>query len=203
MKLLRMFAFRKGIETSKGRISPVQFLIILTLARREQGTHGYDILRLMKGGFRGGWNPKSGTLYPALDRLVDSGFVEKHEIQRSETAPSPKDRTFRYTITEEGKEIVKEALERVPDPIRMIGPFWHYVTRHAPPPFQERFKASMKRSHGMWGVLWAKCVLTGQCGIETPRSRDEELQRLETYKQQLQEELEQIDKKLKKLRRET
>ncbi len=202
MKLLRMFAFRKGIETSKGRISPVQFLILLTLARREQGTHGYDILRLMKGGFHGRWVPKSGTLYPALDRLVDNGLVEKHEIKQSETTPSPKDRTFRYAITRDGKWIVDEVLEQVPDPFIVISPFWHYVTKHAPPKFHKRFKASMSR-HGLWGRLWAGCVLAGQCGVETPQSRDEELQQLETYKQQLQEELESVKKKLKKLRDET
>ncbi|MFQ6124511.1 MAG: PadR family transcriptional regulator [Candidatus Heimdallarchaeota archaeon] len=209
MKLLRMFAFRKGIETSKGRISPVQFLILLTLARRKQGTHGYDILRLMRGGFRGRWVPKSGTLYPALDRLVDSDLIEKHEIQRSEMTPSLKDRTFRYSITEKGQEIlnevfnVDEVLERVPDPFIVIGPFWHYVSRHAPPTFQERFRTSMSQRHGLWGRLWARCVLTGQCGTETHQNRDTELQRLETYKQQLQEELETVRKKLKKLRDET
>ncbi len=202
MKLLRMFAFRKGIETSKGWISPVQFLILLTLARREQGTHGYDILRLMKCGFRGRWVPKSGTLYPALDRLIDNGLVEKREIKQSETTPSSKDRTFRYTITEEGKEVVNEALERVPDPFRVIGPYWRYVARHAPPKFHKSFKDSMSR-HGLWGRLWAGYVLAGHWGIETPKNREEELRQLETYKQQLNEELETVKKKLKKLRDET
>jgi len=156
----------------------------------------------MKGGFRGRWVPKSGTLYPALDRLVENGLVEKREIKQSETTPSSKDRTFRYTITEEGKEIVDEALERVPDPFRVIAPYWRYVARHAPPKFHKSFKDSMSR-HGLWGRLWAGYILSGHWGIETPQNKEEELRQLETYKQQLNEELETVKKKLKKLRDET
>ncbi|MFQ5821974.1 MAG: PadR family transcriptional regulator, partial [Candidatus Heimdallarchaeota archaeon] len=153
-------------------------------------------------GFRGRWVPKSGTLYPALDRLVDNGLIEKREIKQSETTPSSKDRTFRYTITEEGKEIVNEALERIPDPFRVVAPYWRYVANHAPPKFHKRFKDSMSR-HGLWGRLWAGYVLAGRCCIETPQNREEELQQLETYKKQLNEELETVKKKLKKLRDET
>lgn len=194
-----MFAFR-AIRTDRGQISPVHFLILLTLARSKKGTHGYDILRLMKGGFRGGWTPKSGTLYPALDRLVDNGLIAKHEIQPSETSSSPKERTFRYTITDEGKELVQDILTRIPDPFRGISPFWIYVTRHAPPTFHKRFKDSMDKRHGLWGRLWAKCILAGECGEHSPQNEAEELKWLESYKQQLQEELEQIDQKLKKIR---
>lgn len=188
-----MFAFKSGIKTSKGTISPVQFLILLTLARREKGTHGYDILKTMKCGFRGGWIPKSGTLYPALDRLVDSGLVEKQEIKQSET-----DRTYRYILTDEGKKTVNEVLEMIPDSFRGIGTFWHYVTRHAPQKFQ---KDSNWRRH-LIGRLLPRYILTEHFDIETEKSKEEELQWLETYKQQLQEELDKINENLKKIRAE-
>ena len=196
MKLLSMFSFRSGIKTSKGRISPVQFLILLTLARKEKGTHGYAILRLMKCGFHGRWIPKSGTLYPALDRLVDNGLVEKQEIKQSETTISTKDRTYSYNVTDEGKEFVNEVLEKIPESFRGTSPFWHYVMRHAPQKFQ---KSKNWRRH-LIGRLMPGFVLTEQFDIENEQNRDEELQWLETYKQKLQEELEKIDEKLKKIK---
>ena len=169
------------------------------MARKEKGTHGYAILRLMKCGFHGRWVPKSGTLYPALDRLVDNELVEKQEIKRSETTQSTKDRTYRYNVTDEGKEFVNEVLEKIPESFRGTSPFWHYVMRHAPQKFQ---KSKNWRKH-LIGRLLPGFVLTEQFGIEneqTEQIRDEELQWLETYKQQLQEELEKIDEKLKKIK---
>ncbi|MFX1465896.1 MAG: PadR family transcriptional regulator [Promethearchaeota archaeon] len=168
------------------------------MARKERGAHGYAILRLMKCGFHGRWIPKSGTLYPALDRLVDSGLVEKQEIKESETSISTKDRTYHYIITDKGKKTVNEALEEFPESFRGPSPFWHYVIRHAPQKFQ---KSTNWRKH-LIGRLLPGYVLTEQFSIENEQNRDEELQWLETYKQQLQEELEKIDDKLKKIKEE-
>lgn len=203
MKLLRMFAFRKGIKTSRFSISPVHFVILLTLAHREEGTHGYDILKLMKGGFQGGWVPKSGTLYPALDRLVKNGLVTKHEITQTEPVSSLKERTYHYTITDEGKSLIDEVLKKVPDPFRGIAPFFVYISRHAPPDFHQRFKESMSNRYGLWGRLWAGRILMKQFETQPQKTRDDELQQLESDKQQLKDELELIDKKLKKLQSET
>jgi DNA-binding PadR family transcriptional regulator len=193
-----MFSFRSGIKTSKGGISPVQFLILLTLARKEKGIHGYAILRLMKCGFHGKWIPKSGTLYPALDRLVDNGFVEKQEIKETESLISTKDRTYRYTLTNEGKNVVNEVLEKFPDSFRGPSPFWHYVMRHAPQKFQQ---SKNWRLHLISRLLPGH-VLTEHFSIENEQNTDDELRWLETYKQKLQEELEKIDNKLKKIKEE-
>jgi len=191
-----MFSFRSGIKTSKYRISLVQFLILLTLARKDEGAHGYAILRLMKCGFHGRWTPKSGTLYPALERLLENGLVEKQEIKQSETTISTKDRTYRYIITDEGKNVVNEVLENFPESFRGPSSFWHYVMRHAPQKFQ---KSKNWRRH-LIGRLLPGHVLTEQFGIENEQNKDEELRWLETYKQKLQEEFEKIDAKLKKIK---
>jgi len=70
----------------------------------------------------------SGTVYPALRRLEDTGFVkakwEKHEIAQKELRPPRK----YYEMTREGEEALADAvkryrlLEQAPAPARSLKP---------------------------------------------------------------------------------
>ncbi len=61
--------------------------------------YGYGLIKELDKKFAGYWKPKTGTIYPALDRLENSNFVVV-ERQFRDTGPDRK----LYTITDKGKE---------------------------------------------------------------------------------------------------
>lgn len=105
-----MVWFGKGFtKTSHGRISPVQFMILLILRKKtEKGekSYGYELLQELSGIFNGVWKPKSGTVYPALNSLEERGFLESEKVEQED---KPDKKT--YSITEEGKALVDEVFE--------------------------------------------------------------------------------------------
>ncbi|MCG3161670.1 MAG: hypothetical protein JMDDDDMK_02867 [Acidobacteria bacterium] len=76
------------------------------------------ILQALDNGYRYGFDIMdvtglpSGTVYPALRRLEDTGYVaskwEKHAIAQAEQRPPRK----YYELTKEGKEALAEAVKR-------------------------------------------------------------------------------------------
>jgi DNA-binding PadR family transcriptional regulator len=70
-------------------------LILMMLANREM--YGYELMKSLADLTSGIYEPKSGTLYPALKRLESSGFIssEMREVEGN---------TYKYyKITEKGK----------------------------------------------------------------------------------------------------
>ncbi len=85
-------------DASKGRsIGPVSVWLLLLLS--EKPMYGYGLIKELDKKFAGYWKPKTGTIYPALDRLENSNFVVV-ERQFRDTGPDRK----LYTITEKGKQ---------------------------------------------------------------------------------------------------
>lgn len=74
-------------------ISPLQILLLLQLD--EGSKYGYEMLVTLKEEFEGIWEPKTGTVYPALKSLEKKGFIE------TET----RDETEYYKITDQGKQL--------------------------------------------------------------------------------------------------
>ena len=74
-------------------ISPLQILLLLQLD--EGSKYGYEMLVTLKDEFEGIWEPKTGTVYPALKSLEKKGFIE------TET----RDETEYYKITDQGKQL--------------------------------------------------------------------------------------------------
>ena len=74
-------------------ISPLQ---ILLLTQMEEGPkYGYEMLKQLKTEFEGTWEPKTGTVYPALRSLEKKGYVETKD----------KDGTDFYFITDKGRGV--------------------------------------------------------------------------------------------------
>jgi len=88
-----------------GRISPVQFWILLVLSMGPN--YGYHIINSLSRMFGGYWKPKAGTIYPALEKLGEAGLVSSI-VEHREDAP---DRRY-YTITETGIEALETAVKR-------------------------------------------------------------------------------------------
>jgi DNA-binding PadR family transcriptional regulator len=77
-------------------VSPLQVLLMIQLDGSPK--YGYEMLKTLKDEFDGVWEPKTGTVYPALKSLAKKGFVETEE----------RDGTEYYHITEKGRKLFPE-----------------------------------------------------------------------------------------------
>ena len=62
-------------------------------------------MQRLKDIFKGYWQPKAGTIYPALERLSEASLITCR-VEHREDAP---DRRY-YTITKKGEEVLKETV---------------------------------------------------------------------------------------------
>jgi DNA-binding PadR family transcriptional regulator len=74
--------------------------VILNLLK-DKPSHGYEIIRALEELFHGFYTPSAGSVYPTLQMLDDMGYVSSSE----------RDGKKIYTITEEGKNFLKEQQE--------------------------------------------------------------------------------------------
>lgn len=81
----------------------MQFSILITL--REGSMYGYSILKSLRERFQGAWEPRTGALYPALQRLQEHGLVETETIDGHE----------HYRLTTEGDEWLRENVQKLAD----------------------------------------------------------------------------------------
>ncbi len=90
-------------------LTPTIFYILLALS--EQDRHGYDILKRSALDSEGQVRMAAGTLYNALQRLVDDGLVEE---AGERPAPERDDERRRYyTLTEQGRQALVAEVERM------------------------------------------------------------------------------------------
>ena len=86
-------------------VSPLQMLLLLQL---DQGPkYGYEMLKTLKEEFDGTWEPKTGTVYPALKSLEKKGYIETQT----------REDTDYYLITAEGEGIFELMLKHLEDSI--------------------------------------------------------------------------------------
>jgi DNA-binding PadR family transcriptional regulator len=88
-------------ETRKGYLR----IAVLTLLSRKPH-HGYEIMKEIKEKTGGFWKPTAGGIYPILQSLEESGYIE------GEWDPRQRRRRKTYRITETGRPILKQALAR-------------------------------------------------------------------------------------------
>lgn len=71
--------------------------VILDLLK-DKPAHGYEIIRALENRFYGFYSPSAGSVYPTLQLLEDMGYVKSSEQDGKKV----------YTITDSGKEFLKE-----------------------------------------------------------------------------------------------
>ena len=81
------------------KLTPIQALILIQLL--DHPKYGYEILRNLRDAFHGSWESKTGTIYPSIQALEKKGYVSKRV----------KDETTHYSLTEQGKEKLREMPE--------------------------------------------------------------------------------------------
>ena len=86
-------------------VSPLQMLLLIQL---DQGPkYGYEMLKILKEEFDGTWEPKTGTVYPALKSLEKKGYIQTQT----------RDETDYYLITDEGERVFDLMLNHIGDSI--------------------------------------------------------------------------------------
>jgi len=118
--------FRASLFRRIKGISPIQFLILLQL--NEEPKYGYEILKTLREQFRGIWEPKTGTIYPALRRLEERGFVVTERRG---------DKDF-YSLTDKGSLLLRELLERLEHDIYFADKYYGFIFKSLPTSFKVR-----------------------------------------------------------------
>lgn len=71
--------------------------VILNLLK-DRSSHGYEIIRALEDSSHGFYTPSAGSVYPTLQMLDDMNYVSSSERDGKKV----------YTITEEGRQFLKE-----------------------------------------------------------------------------------------------
>ncbi len=89
-------------------LTPLSFLVLMVLADRD--SHGYGMIKEIERRTHAGTRPGTGTLYTALQRLMDD-----HLIQEAEQRPDIGDDSRRryYSLTTLGRQVAQLEAERM------------------------------------------------------------------------------------------
>ena len=85
------------------KVGAVQLWLLLLLS--DKPMYGYEIIRELERRFSGYWSPKTGTVYPALEKLEENELVTG-QIEFRDHGPDRK----HYAITNKGKEELKSSM---------------------------------------------------------------------------------------------
>jgi len=87
------------------KIGTVQLWLLLLLS--DKPMYGYEIIRELERRFSGYWSPKTGTIYPALEKLEENGLI----VGKIEFRDHGLDRKH-YALTDKGHEELKLVMAR-------------------------------------------------------------------------------------------
>src|SRR5438445_11327588 len=85
------------------KIGAVSLWLLLLLS--EKPMYGYEVIRELEKRFSGYWRPKTGTIYPAFEKLEEGGLV----TSRIEFRDEGLDRKH-YALTEKGQAELSETM---------------------------------------------------------------------------------------------
>jgi DNA-binding PadR family transcriptional regulator len=89
-------------------LSPLTMSILLALAGGE--THGYALMKEVERQSEGVLKPGTGSLYAALQRLIDAGLIDE---AAHVAAPREDSRRKHYRITVEGRRATRAEAARM------------------------------------------------------------------------------------------
>lgn len=95
-------------------LTPLSFHILLALADADR--HGYGIIKEVRERTDGEMSPGAGTLYAALQRMLDDGFIAETEDR---PAVGDDERRRYYRLTEVGRQVARAEALRLARLIRI------------------------------------------------------------------------------------
>ncbi len=85
------------------KVGAVSLWLLLLLSERPM--YGYEIIKELEKRFSGYWKPKTGTIYPALEKLEQNGLVTSR-IEFREDVPDRK----HYAMTDKGQMELSQSM---------------------------------------------------------------------------------------------
>ena len=95
-------------------LTPLSFHILLALADADR--HGYGIIKEVRERTNGEMNPGAGTLYAAVQRMLDDGLVAETDDR---PAVGDDERRRYYRLTETGRQVARAEALRLARLIRI------------------------------------------------------------------------------------
>ena len=95
-------------------LTPLSFHILLALADADR--HGYGIIKEVRDRTNGEMNPGAGTLYAAVQRMLDDGLIVETDDR---PAVGDDERRRYYTLTGIGRQVARAEALRLARLIRI------------------------------------------------------------------------------------
>jgi DNA-binding PadR family transcriptional regulator len=92
-----------GAKSRGMKVGAVSLWLLLLLSERPM--YGYEIKRELEKKFAGYWKPKTGTIYPALEKLEQTGLVTS-QVEFRDGASDRK----HYALTEKGQRELEQSM---------------------------------------------------------------------------------------------
>jgi PadR family transcriptional regulator PadR len=93
----------KAAKSRGMKVGAVSLWLLLLLSERPM--YGYEIKRELEKKFAGYWKPKTGTIYPALEKLEQTGLVTS-QVEFRDGASDRK----HYALTEKGQKELQQSM---------------------------------------------------------------------------------------------
>jgi PadR family transcriptional regulator PadR len=87
------------------KVGAVSLWLLLLLSERPM--YGYEMIKELEKRFSGFWKPKTGTIYPSLEKLEQDGFVTS-SVEFKDKLPSRK----HYALVDKGNKELKRSMVR-------------------------------------------------------------------------------------------
>lgn len=172
----RHFDFRR-------KLSPIQLLILLQLKKKPM--YGYEIIKELKKIFEGVWEPKTGTIYPALRRLETRGLIRTELKEDRE----------HYMLTKAGEEALRQNLSQIERELDFTKMYYRCISWHLPPMLKEKIVRKMlEGEHPL--MFWPFGFLHLTNEIEDEKTK---LELLRVIREFIKKRLEVIDSKIAEL----
>lgn len=110
----------------RARISLFQLLMLIQLSNKPK--YGYEILKELKDHFKDTWNPRTGTIYPALRSLEMRGFIKTNL----------KDEKEFYTLTEKGEYVMNSLINNIENEISFSNKYFEFINKNLSISMKER-----------------------------------------------------------------
>ena len=182
------FCGKTGIHSGTVKLSQVHLLILSLLKRKP--AHGYVIMQGLRENLDG-WTLKSGTVYPALHRLVRLGLIIGKEVEQDDRPDA-----IEYQLTVEGKKVLKKALHGLSSEFKIQDSFWRFLGATAPRDVRKSLLKWTMQERSPMGLVFMKRM----CGGQHEQCSPIHLDFMKKYRVYLEQELEWVDSQLTELK---